>query len=100
MRIKVVGRLRQDYTLDGGYTFHGVKYFGVVLDEEQEGLQGCQTTDIKIPDGSPHSAVPLELDRTYIVYFNKKGAVDFVRPDDGAPSSFDVFIEDEEVKKK
>lgn len=99
MRIKVVGRLRQDYTLDSGYTFHGVKYFGVVLDEEQEGLQGCQTTDIKIPDGSPFAAVPLEIDRTYIVYFNKKGAVDFVRPDDGAPSSFDVFIE-EEVKKK
>ena len=99
MRIKVVGRLRQDFRLDSGYSFHGVKYFGVVLDEEQEGLQGCLTTDIKIPDGTPFASVPMELDRTYIVYFNKKGAVDFVRPDDGAPSSFDVFVE-EEVKKK
>lgn len=38
MRIKVVGRLRQDYTLDNGYSFHGVKYFGIVLDDQREGL--------------------------------------------------------------
>lgn len=101
MRIKIVGRLRQDFTLDSGYTFHGVKYFGVVLDEVQEGLQGNKTTEIKVPDGSPYADQPMELDKIYVIYFNQKGAVEYVRPDDGAPSSFGVFSDvGSEVKKK
>lgn len=101
MKIKIVGRLRQDFTLDSGYQFHGVKYFGIVLDEVQEGLQGNKTTEIKIPDGSAYAQQPMDVDRTYTIYFNQKGAVEFVRPDDGAPSSFDVFEDiGSEVKKK
>lgn len=101
MRIKIVGRLRQDYTLDNGVTFHGIKYFGINLDEQKEGLQGQMTMEIKIPDGSPYALQPLEVGKTYTVYFNQKKAVDFIRPDDGAPSSFDVFEDiGSEVKKK
>lgn len=99
MKVKIVGRLRQDFTLDNGYTFHGVKYFGVVMDEPQEGLQGCKTTEIKVPDGSPYALSPLEVDQTYLLYFNQRGALELVRPDDGAPSSVDIFV-GEEVKKK
>ena len=86
MRIHVVGRLRQDFQLDNGYQFHGVKYFGLILDEVAEGLDGHKTTDIKISDSSPLSARPLEVDKTYIVYFNQKGGVDYVQPDDSAGS--------------
>lgn len=101
MRIRIMGRLRQDFTLDSGYQFHGIKYFGEVLDETKEGLQGNMTTDLKIPDGSPFSSVPLEVDQTYIIYFNQKGAVDFISQDAGAPSSFDIFSETgKEVQKK
>jgi hypothetical protein len=96
MRIKVIGRLRQDYTLDNGYTFHGVKYFGEVLDDQREGLEGHMVTDLKISDTSPLAMNPMQVGATYIVYFNQKGAVDFLQPDNSA-AGFDVFVDD---KKK
>lgn len=97
MRIKVVGRLRQDYTLDNGYSFHGVKYFGIVLDDQREGLEGCTTTDLKIADNSLLATNPMQVDGTYIIYFNQKGAVDFVQLDNSAVS-FDSFIDDPKKK--
>lgn len=91
MKFQVVGRIRQDYTLDNGYSFHGVKYYGIDLDQEKEGLQGKITTDLKVPDGSPMATVSMEVGNIYIVYFNQKGGVDYIRSDDGAPSSFGVY---------
>lgn len=91
MRMKVLGRLRQDYRLDSGYEFHGVKYFGLNLDETKEGLQGSMTMDLKVPDSSPLSASPFEVGAVYRIYFNQKGVVEFVQRDDGQPSSFGIF---------
>lgn len=93
MKFQVVGRLRQDYDLSAqnGPKFHGVKYYGIDLDQQQEGLEGNICTDIKIPDGSSFALSPLEVGRVYVVYFNQKKGVDYIRPDDGAQSSFGVY---------
>ena len=80
MLVEIVGRERQDFKLDNGYEFHGVKYYAVVEDEVKENLQGKITTELKIADGTRCADhAPMELNSKYVLYFNQKGKVDYLR---------------------
>ncbi len=78
MTIKVVGIENQDYKLDNGYAFKGKKIHCVDLDSEKKGLVGNLTTVFKIADDSPLAVIPIEIGGEYTVFFNQKGALDYI----------------------
>lgn len=81
MKIKIVGIQPQDYKLDNGYAFKGVKVHAIDLETLPNGQVGNQVINsIKIPEGSPLSQVPLEIGKTYTVYFTQKGQLDTILP--------------------
>ena len=81
MKIKLIGIQEQDYTLENGYSFKGKKLHAVDLDTLPSGQIGNQViNNIKIAEDSPLSAVPLEVGKTYTVYFNQYGKLDTIIP--------------------
>lgn len=78
MKIKVVGIESQDYKLDNGYAFKGKKIHCIDLESEKHGLTGNLTTVIKISDDSPLSKVPVDVGCEATVFFNQKGALDYI----------------------
>ena len=58
MIAKIVGIQTQDYKLDNGYAFKGIKVHAIDTMTMNSGLEG----------------------KEYTVYFNQKGAVDFITP--------------------
>ena len=80
MKIKVVGIMRQEYDLSsqGGPSFKGNVIQGVTIGEEKDGLSGELVKQIKIPDGHACARVPLELGKSYTVYFDDKKKLDFL----------------------
>lgn len=79
MKIKIVGIQKQDYKLDNGYSFKGLKLHCIDCDTKPEGLIGDVVTNIKISDDSRLSSVPVAVGETYVVYFNQKGGLDFIQ---------------------
>lgn len=87
MTIRLVGIQKQDYKLESGYEFHGKKLHGIDLSTMPEGQTGNQVINsLKIPDGSALSQIPLEVGKVYTVYFNQKGQLDSIFPQDKAQS--------------
>lgn len=78
MLIKIVGIQSQDYKLDNGYAFTGNKIHAVDMDSVPNGLDGHIVTTFKIAATSPLAAIPLKVGGEYTVYFNQKGALDFI----------------------
>lgn len=78
MKIKVVGIESQDYKLDNGYAFKGKKIHCVELDSVKKGLVGNLTTVFKVADDSPLASTPIEIGNEYTVFFNQKGALDYI----------------------
>ena len=81
MKIKLVGIQPQDYKLDNGYSFKGNKLHAIDLDTVPTGQIGNQVINsIKIAEDSPLYSVPLEIGKTYTVYFTQKGQIDALIP--------------------
>lgn len=78
MRVKIVGIVPQDYTLDNGYSFKGQKIHAIDLESSVDGQLGHQVMDFKIAADHPLANVPLKVDTDYNLYFTKKGQVDFL----------------------
>ena len=78
MKIKLLGIENQDYKLDNGFAFKGKKLHALDIDTQLPGQIGNQVLNIKIPDDSPSSSVPLEVGQTYTVYFTPKGKLDTI----------------------
>ena len=78
MQIKLVGIQPQDYTLDSGYSFTGVKVHAIDLETKSDGQLGDQVMVFKIDSVSPLAAIPLTVGKQYNVYFNQKGKLDFI----------------------
>lgn len=78
MKIRVVGVQNQDYKLDSGFSFKGVKVHAIDMDSKDACLQGNLTTTIRLAHDSPFP-VP-EVGKEYSVYFTQKGAVDYLAP--------------------
>lgn len=78
MRVKVVGIENQNYKLDSGYEFKGKKIHCIDLDTEKQTLDGNLTTVFKISDDSTLALVPIHVDSEYTVFFNQKGALDYI----------------------
>ena len=94
MILQIVGVQRQDFKLDSGYEFHGIKVHCVDRGTQLAGLQGCQILDFKVPDGHPMSTIPIHLNKDYRVFFDQKGRLDFMSLEDGVGSApSDVFDE-------
>ena len=79
MQVKIVGIQPQDYTLDSGYSFKGIKVHAIDLGTVADEQLGQQVTTFKIPSTQVFPCV-LEVGKEYVVYFTQKGAVDFVSP--------------------
>lgn len=79
MIAKVVGVQHQDYKLDNGYAFKGIKVHAIDTMTMNSGLEGQLTTTFKIAADSPLINVP-QVGKEYTVYFNQKGGVDFISP--------------------
>lgn len=78
MKVKIVGIVPQDYTLDNGYSFKGQKIHAIDLETAVEGQLGNQCMDFKIAGDHPLASVPLKVGAEYNLYFTKKGQVDFL----------------------
>lgn len=78
MKVKIVGVVPQDYTLDNGYAFKGQKIHAIDLETSVEGQLGHQVMDFKIAAEHPLASVPLKVGVEYNLYFTKKGQVDFL----------------------
>lgn len=78
MKIEIVGIQDQNYKLDNGYAFDGYKLHCLDVETANDQLTGNLTTTIRIPRSSPFAA-NLVVGRQYNVYFNQKGAVDFLQ---------------------
>lgn len=80
MKIKVVGIMRQEYDLSsqGGPVFNGNVIQGVTIGEEKDGLTGELVKQVKIPDGHLCSKIPLEIGKSYTVYFDDKKKLDYL----------------------
>lgn len=78
MKIRIVGIVPQDYTLDNGYSFKGQKVHCIDLESMVKGQIGCQVMDFKISGDHPLAEVPLVVNAEYNLFFNKKGQVDFL----------------------
>lgn len=81
MKIQLVGIQKQDYKLDNGYSFKGVKLHCVDLDSSDSNLVGNVVVNLKIADSSPFSDVPLNVGANYVAYFNQKGGLDYFKQD-------------------
>lgn len=79
MKITVLGVQRQDYKLDSGYEFHGVKVHSVDEDSAPVGLDGHLSMVFKLSDESPLISVPLIIGDQYNVFFTQNGQVDFLK---------------------
>ena len=79
MRVKIVGIVPQDYKLDNGYEFRGNKIHAIDLETVAVNQLGNQVMDFKIPGDHPLATVPLKIDGTYAIYFDKKGRLDFIQ---------------------
>lgn len=80
MKIKIVGVVPQNFTLDNGYHFEGNKIHAIDLETRADGQIGNQVFDFKISKDSKLYGVPLHVGCDYALYFNKKKEADFLSP--------------------
>lgn len=78
MKVKILGLQNQDYKLDNGFEFKGVKIHALDLDSAPAGLTGNLTTTFRLASDSPLNSVPLIVGDEYNVFFSQKGALDFI----------------------
>lgn len=79
MKIQIVGVQQQDYTLDSGYSFKGVKIHAIDLTSAPAGLSGNLVTSFRIAADSELASVQLVPGAKYTVYFDQKSALDFIQ---------------------
>lgn len=78
MVIKIIGIEKQDYKLDNGYAFQGLKIHAADLETVKNSLVGNLTTTIKIPAESPFYNEGYAVGECYRCYFTQKGALDYI----------------------
>ncbi len=79
MKIKIVGIEDQNYKLDNGYSFDGLKLHCLDVETKKDKLIGNVTTTIRVPRDFPQ-ATSLMVGMECSVYFNQKGQLDFLQP--------------------
>lgn len=84
MLIKIVGIEHQDYKLDNGYSFKGIKLHAEDMSTLKEKLEGNLTTTIKIAEDSPHFSRDFRVGTYHRCYFTQKGTLDCITEVDPA----------------
>lgn len=81
MKVKLLGIMRQEYDLtrEGGPKFAGNVLQCATVGEEKDGLVGELVKTIKIADSDKLAKIPLELGKTYTVYFDDKKKIDYLQ---------------------
>lgn len=80
MKMQIVGKQRQDFKLDNGYEFHGVKLHCVDEESKPNGLEGYCVTTFSIPDDSELAQVPVKVGEHYTCFFDQKGKLAYFVP--------------------
>lgn len=80
MKVKLLGIMRQEYdfTREGGTKFCGNVLQCVTDGEEKSGLVGELVKTIKIDDSDKLATIPLEIGKTYTVFFDDKKKLDYL----------------------
>lgn len=91
MLMQIVGVQPQDYTLDNGYSWKGLKVHAVDLESQTDGLYGNLTVTFKIGTNHPLYNTPIQIGKKYKCFFNLKKELDMMVLTEDEPSAMDQF---------
>ena len=91
MLMQIVGVQPQDYRLDNGYSWKGLKIHAIDLDTKADGLLGNMIVNFKIGADHPQYNTPIQIGKKYKCFFDLKKGLDTMVLTEDEPANMDQF---------